>query len=641
MNHRSIIFFSSIKIPRTAVWLLGAVLLFVTLQHCAYFNTYYNANQYFQQAVKEYNTLPEGAAITATLRKKLDAVIEKTDAIQTLYPTSRWVENALYLNARATYYKGDYTFARKKFEEFFTRYPQSRLESEALIWYGRTLWKLNEREAAFFQWNRALRKIQDENLLSELYQSIAELYANSNRIDSAIAYYHKVTRTAPNLTLAANAQYQIADLFNKNRDYPQAIQNLKKVSEFLPDQSLKNKVQLLLIKIYRQAQQYDEAVAIINERLNDEANQAIWGELELQLGMLYLDKGDYESAVSRFNNITQKYKGKPVAAEAYYHLAKLSIDYFHDYERAQTQFESVIKEDSKSPFANEARMRAAEIKRFLGIKKRLEALAKQIADIEKARSQVSDTTLTKFASSSDPQEVKKAFEKQATQRKGIDTAAVYADYYNQLFELGESFYFSFGAVDSALLYYKLLADGRYLNQIRDKALFCYYRLLQEKQAANADSVKNELLKNYPDSPYTAHLLGRSMLLKTTEQKAQELFDKAEAYRESNLDSALYFYQKVADSYPETSIGEKCVMNVAFIYHHQLYDLERALEWYQKFTNAYPKSSYSAQFRATFEQLKRIKTELENQSSNQEATPGTTESPSSTVAAPLKDEESEK
>jgi TolA-binding protein len=603
------------SIPTAArfIPLIFGVMLIGLGKQCAYFNTYYNATQYFKAAVKESEKLSEEANITPTLRKQLDAVIEKTDNVISRYPTSRWAENALYLNARANYYKRDYTIARRKFETFFIKYPQSKLEAEALIWYGRTLWRLNEREAAFFQWNRAMRKLRDETLLAELYHSIAELYMTTKQIDSALVYYQKVAKTSHDLDVGAKAQFKIAELYLQQQNTEKAIENLKKVSQFLPSPEIRHKMQLLLVQIYRQSKQLDEAIALINERLNNPENEAIWGNLELQLGLIYLDKGDLTSALQRFTNITEKYKGKPVAAEAYYQLALLNVKVFRDYEKAQAQFESVIKEDPKSPYANEARYRAAEIKRFFGTQKRFEAIKKQVSELELARTKAQDTTLTKLAESSNPEEVKKAFEKQAGQKKGIDTAAVYNDYYNYLFEIGEAYYFTFNEIDTARYYYQMIANSSYQNKIRDKGLFCLYKVLQEKNDPEADSVKTELIQSFPYSIYTANLLGQQVLLSETEQAAEALFQQAEAYLTTNLDSALYYYQQVVSNYPKTTAAEKSVMNIAYIYHHKLFDLERALEWYDSFINQYPKSALISQFRATYEQLKRLKGELDSQS----------------------------
>ncbi len=585
----------------------------VLLSNCAYFNTYYNAEKYFQDAVKEYSNLPPDGKITPTLRKKLDAVIDKSNNVLTLYPTSRWAENALYLLARASYYKGDYNFARKKFEEFLNLYPQSKLVPEVLIWYGRNLWKLNDRETAFYQWNRAIKKIRDNTLLAELYYSIAELHSNSNQLDSALFYYRKVTETGKSLEIAADAQYKIAEIYLKKNDAAAAIKNLKKVSQFSPSTRLRNQMQLLLTQIYRQSKRYNEAIEIINDRLNDQANEAIWGDLELQLGLVYLDKGDYDDAQACFSLITEKYKGKPVAAAAYYRLAQLNMSHYHNYEHAQTQFENVLKEDSKSPYANESRSRAAEIKRFFGLKKRLEGTLKQVTELERAKAMAQDTTFKKWETSSNPDEVKKAFEKQVSTKKGVDTAAVYADYYNCLFEVGESFYFNFGEIDSALYYYQTLAAYTYLNPVRDKALFCLFKIYQEKQDERAEPVKAELLQAFPYSRYTAALLNQTTILTETEQRAEDLFQIAERFRDTNLDSALIYYQRVVVNYPNTPAAEKSTMNIAYLYHHKLFNLEKAIEWYKIFTDNYPKHAYYAQFRATYEQLKGIKSALESQS----------------------------
>ena len=114
-----------------------------TINSCAYYNTFYNAQQYFEEALKDYKK-EKDSKMSVALRMKFDSAIEKANKVIIEYPDSKWTDDALYIIALSYYYKGDYIGAKKKFEEFIMQYHRSELLPEIEIWYGRDLWKMGE-----------------------------------------------------------------------------------------------------------------------------------------------------------------------------------------------------------------------------------------------------------------------------------------------------------------------------------------------------------------------------------------------------------------------------------------------------------------------------------------------------------------
>jgi len=579
--------------------------LLTTLFSCAYFNTFYNARKYYLAAEKEYLAKSE-EKMNSALNKKFDTVIEKANTIIERYPQSKYVDNALYIVAMSYYYKGNYNISRKKFEEFANKYPQSELYAEAMVWYGRNLWKMNERELAFFQWKKIMNRTQDTYLLAQLYSLIGELYFNDSAYDSARTYYKKATEIGRSYDIAAESQYRIAEIDLAINRPAEAIKDLKKIDQFSPSLKLRDKMQVLLARIYRESRQYDEAINMINEKLNNPNNESVWGDLELQLGLIYLAQNDFESAQSRFSQIAEKYTGKPVVADAQYYLAELYMTYLHDYEKASKAYDAVVGLEKTSLRAFECRNISSEIKRFNTISKRLVNLTAQIESLNLNPKIANDTlqTVSDVVGKS-PEEVKQNLEKKSTAaKKQVDTLAIFKEYYNSLYEIAEIYYFNFKQPDSAIIYLEKIGNDTLLNHLRTKAFYSLHRIyttLNEKE--KAAEYKAQLVQFFPESEYLAEIEKRPISMPPRETAAEELLAQAEEISQSNIHLAIANFDTLAKQYKDTKAGEKAVVNIAYLYHHKLFDLNNALVWYKYFIDTYPMSELSPMMRSSYDQLK--------------------------------------
>jgi outer membrane protein assembly factor BamD (BamD/ComL family) len=584
-------------------------LLFL-LYGCAYYNTFYNARKYFTEAEKEFKA-SQDEKVSAALKKKFDSAINKSNVVMANYPTSKYADDALYIIAMSNYYKGSYMIARKQFEEFAAKYPQSELYAEAMVWYGRNLWKMNERELAFYQWKKIMTMTKDDYLLAELYSLIGELYFNDSAYDSARIYYTLATDVGRSYEIAGEAQYRIAIIDLAQNRPADAIKNLKKVDQYSPSLLLRDKMQILIARIYRESGQYDKAIEMINEKLNNSANESIWGDLELELGMIYLKQQNYELAMSRFSQIVEKYAGKPVEAEAHYHLAELYMKQYHDYENASKEYDALVKIEKITLRAFEARSISSEIKRFNTISKRLLNLNEQIAGIDLKPQLSADTLASLTEISRDPEELKKTLEKKSTaQKKQIDTLAIFKEYYNSMYEIAEIFHFNFNLSDSAIVYLSKVSGAIPYNHLRDKALYGLYRIYKEKNELQpADECRKQLAEQFPESQYLAEIENRAGGLPPREAEVENLLAEVEQISDSDPVLAIARFDSLAKQYADTQAAEKSVMNIAYLYHHRLFDLNNALKWYAYFVDTYPTSKNCPMMRGAYDQLKAVESAI--------------------------------
>ncbi len=94
-----------------------------------YFNTYYNAHRLFVDAERRY----QAEGFSPALRDQYNKVIEKSVVIVRYFPTSRYVDDALYMMGVSYLRLGDPERAVRRFQELLTYFPRSPLRTRALL----------------------------------------------------------------------------------------------------------------------------------------------------------------------------------------------------------------------------------------------------------------------------------------------------------------------------------------------------------------------------------------------------------------------------------------------------------------------------------------------------------------------------
>jgi len=589
--------------------LTGCLVLLLFINHCAYFNTFYNAREYFEQAQKEYAKL-EQDRLPSSLQNKFDTAIEKSNKVLTQYPDSKWADNAQYIIALSNYYKGNYTLAKKKIEEFISNYPGSELRPELEVWYGKTLWHLGDEELAIHQWKKTAQSIHNKELVAEIYFSMAELYQERATVDSALRYYRKITELKRGTSKSALAQFRIAEIYLDRNDIQKAITNLNRVSDFTPYPELRNRMQVLLIKIYRQSGKYEKARSIIHEKLNNPNNKDIFPALELELALIYLAEEDFEAAQSRLKQITENYKRTPESAEAYYHLGELNMLHFHDYQQAQTFYNKVPQEFTNSKYASEARWKSNNIKQYFQITNALDQLTPQVTAIKnELLSPAEKETAPDIPLDDEPEKLKEAVAEQSQQNtQTVDTVAVFEDYYRNLYELAELYYFNFGLIDSAITLLEDITHNSLYNPYISKAIYALSYIHKEQNMTEKSLFYKEVLADrFPESPYLEFIENKKISLPPNLQAAQTLYHQAENLIESRPDSAIDLFQAISKKYPKTIYAEKSLLSIAYLYRNKFFTYDETMKWYQTFLDSFPNSSYFKDIKQTYDQLKNIDT----------------------------------
>lgn len=115
----------------------------------AYYNTYYNAKEYFRDGRKAVRDQPRSLDPASPVRihpppapagkESFEQAIEKSSQILRRHQDSAWFDDALLLMGKSYYYLQDYAAAVKRFEQLQDLNPAPPMQQQATIWKGRTM----------------------------------------------------------------------------------------------------------------------------------------------------------------------------------------------------------------------------------------------------------------------------------------------------------------------------------------------------------------------------------------------------------------------------------------------------------------------------------------------------------------------
>ena len=98
----------------------------ICLLSCAYFNTFYNAEQYFKKAEK-IRLEKAGETIPISAIDFYSKVIEKSRLVLEEYPDTRYRKNALLLIGKAHFHRQEYRLAEATFQQFTDEFGETYL----------------------------------------------------------------------------------------------------------------------------------------------------------------------------------------------------------------------------------------------------------------------------------------------------------------------------------------------------------------------------------------------------------------------------------------------------------------------------------------------------------------------------------
>ena len=339
------------------------LLMFVGMQSCAYYNTFYNAEEYFAEAQK----LTRENQTEIVSRDEINLyskAIEKSKKLLQRYPESKYRDDAQFIIAKAYYFKGDYLLAKRYFEDLSSLYSNSPYVSEVPLWIGKCLLKTGDLEMARYEASRVLRGDTEPGLQADTLLLMGEIAVQQDSLGAAENYLKQVIDRSPDGFTKAQAQFQVGKMRENEKDYEGALKAYQTVPRYRPTESLKVEAIIRQTSMLKALNRDEDAVVMIQDMLLSDKFVEIRGQLEVELGKLYLVMDEIDLAETKLITIVEDYNRTEVAAEASYYLGELYLTKRQDYIQAKTAFANVKTQSPRSPLMNKATLRSQQVERY-------------------------------------------------------------------------------------------------------------------------------------------------------------------------------------------------------------------------------------------------------------------------------------
>ena len=531
---------------------------------CAYYNTFYNAEQYFEEAEK-LRLEKDGGIIPISAIDKYGKTIEKSNKVIEEFPASRYVHEARLLMSKARYYRSDYDMAIADLKVIIKNGP-NKLTEEAKYWQALCKWKKGSVSASIDELNALLNNSKSKNIKAMCYLSLAEIAIESKEIDLSLNYLQQAAKLTTNRNEKGVIYGKLSKMAFDKQDFTLAKKGYNNVIAFSLSKNKIEEAHLQILKILRIENNYRSAEKKIKSMLLDDKFKRISGELELELVQLYKAQGDFEDIESRLETIVNDYQRTTVSAEAYYQLGRVYTSNKWELTKAKEYFDMVSKESSRSIFSPMAN----------NYSKAIDLYQRAIVDVERhSKIDISENnaafdSLINSTTASMPKEVR--------------PDRTVPELYYQLADLEA---FTFDRYEESISYLKKIIDEFPESKFKSKSMFALvfvYEALND--SISSSKMKSNLLKNYPHSEYTSYLTNGNRISEQNRKKM--IIKKAETEMLHDKKKGIEILKSIMKIDSEDEYTLSVAFNIGYYYDQETV-IDSALKYYTWIKDNHPNS----------------------------------------------------
>jgi len=363
----------------------------------SYFNTYYNAEVAFDDAMKDVQATQgrakvddvlEPVTLTPSANQKFTTVIEKCSKLLQYHPTSSYVDDALLMIGKAYYYQGDFLKAERKFRELLVTLPQSDLVPQARLWLGRTLFRLRHPDEAVDVLKRLAEETSksDRPISGEAYFALGYISLDQGDSAGAVSAYEKGLSLSRDKVRNAAIAYQLGMIEEKLGNWSNAAAAFRRVLDYKPAMNLEFNARLHYAASLSRINEFKKAYSLLDGLIGDSNYRELIPQAELERANVLRRQGKLEDAMAEYTRIDTVYKGTETAALSYFELAELYENSFGDYARAYQAYDNSRNQSATAQTNPEAVKRADLLRKYLELRSRIDKIDSVIAVQDSLRS---------------------------------------------------------------------------------------------------------------------------------------------------------------------------------------------------------------------------------------------------------------
>ena len=573
-------------------------LAFLLVNGCAYFNTFYNAQNYYEEAEK-LRLQKEGKSMPISAIDKYGKTIQKCQKVLKEYPESKFRIDAILLMSKAWFYRQDYDLALENLKIVVDEGTDIQTE-EANYWRAICKWKKGNSQSGINELTTLLERSTSKDIQSKCHLSLAEILNELKNYETALAHLEAGARLTKNRAQKGVIYGQLAEMaFNKERyDLAQeAYENV--ISNSLSKEKIEM-AYLQILKILRVRQEYRLATRKIKGMLTDDKFNGIAGNLELELVQLYKVQGNVSEIETRLESIVSEYQRTLVSAEAYYLLGQVYISEKWDLKKSKEYFDQVSKESSKSLFSPMAKTRSKAIDIYMETEKDIEQhLA--IVDIDTAilvNTSELDSTIKESIDELDSTVLVEIVDTDLM-NKSISIMVPDRSIPELYYQLADLEAFNFNRIAQGIDLLNKIISEYPDSPFHPKSIFTLAFMYESMgDSLRAEKTRKSLLDAYPNSEYASYISsGVLVALKEQEKK----YSEAELQISLHPEKAITLFKEVIQLDEKDEMAVSAAYTLGYHYDNST-QLDSALKYYNWIVENHPNS---LQFRHANERIQTL------------------------------------
>ena len=250
------------------------------LSSCAYFNTFYNAQQFYKEADK-IRLEKDGEMIPIPALDKYGKVIDKCQKVLKDFPDSRFVTEATLLMAKSRYYRKDYENALVELNQVAKNGNSNQIQ-EAKYWQALCKWRKGNLQTAINELKILLADANSKHIKAKCHLSLSELSRELNEHDLSLFHLNQGAKLTQNRDERGMIYARLAEIaFNRNEYNLAEDAYLNVIAHSLSKEKVED-AHLQILKIYRSQNKYRAASKKIKSMLIDDKFKRIAGNFELE-----------------------------------------------------------------------------------------------------------------------------------------------------------------------------------------------------------------------------------------------------------------------------------------------------------------------------------------------------------------------
>jgi len=555
----------------------------IYLLSCAYFNTFYNAEQYFKRAEK-IRLEKAGETIPVSAVDSYSKVIEKSRLVLEEYPDTRYRKNALLLIGKAHFYRQEYRLAESTFQQFADEFGETH-PFEKVYWQAMVKWKQGKSQAALETLTSNLVESLSNDQKAKVHLSISEILLELNEDKSALENLLNGAELTSDADQRGQIYYRISVLAFDKKDYELALSANKNVIRYSLSKKRIEEANLQIVRIHRLLGNWDVVMSEIKSILIDDRFTRIHGNLELELVRLYQMQGKNDMAKNRLESIIKDYARSRNSAEAYFLLGEIAMNEDWDLDDADKKFSQVSKEYQKSQYTPTANLRVKQIKSYKDSQTSIGTLLETFSNTQ------TDST---NSDSSTANEVQTA-----------DLLPNYESLANHYYNMGELEAFHFNRPAESISRFMNIIDSLPNTEQYAKALFtAAYLTMEQDDTTKAIALRDTLLDKFPRSEF-ADYMRVHYGMDNLDGSSNQLFRQGELGWQSDPEGAIDTFKQILRQDKSSDVAARSAMFIAVMYDRHFSQADSANYYYEWLQSHKPKSEQAQATINRYEELQQM------------------------------------